>query len=61
MDNTIETTDWITRNRCDRCGAQAKAYAENVEELNSYLYFCGHHLQAHESDLYVQGWHIVKS
>lgn len=43
-----------TKDRCDRCGAQAFVLVEH--EQHSSLLFCGHHYSKHEDTLILEGW-----
>lgn len=50
MVGTIESGVALSAaDRCDRCGAQAVAWATLVS--GSHLFFCGHHLRVHEAGL----------
>lgn len=49
MPGTLARPTLTTADRCDRCGAAAKARA--VLPSGGELLFCGHHARAHEAKL----------
>lgn len=60
MSDRMESNDLIgftAKDRCDRCGAQARTRATKDGMV---LLFCNHHSNRHESKLFSDGWTIEK-
>lgn len=53
----MESREFVSAERCDRCSAPAlrEAYKDDV----GALLFCNHHYKQHEAALISTGWNVV--